>query len=138
MTSGGNLIDLEGHEFPLAVFEVTREQITQFADAIGDSSFASGEVAPPTMAALYGLSAVGSLLELDEVRPHLDRVIHADQELTWDRPVVAGETLTTTGRVSRVRERSGAWFVTVESETCDESGATVGTSVSTLVIGGSA
>lgn len=136
MTSRSSLVDLEGRAFPPAIFEVTGEQISQFAHAIGDTSFASGEVAPPTMAALYGLSAVESLLALDEVRPHLDRVIHADQELTWDRPVVAGESLTTTGRVSRVRERSGAWFVTVESETSDASGSKIGSSVSTLVIGG--
>lgn len=136
MTSGNSLVHLEGHEFPPAVFEVTREQINQFATAVGDKSFHGGEAAPPTMAALYGLSAVGSLLALDEIRPHLDRVIHADQELTWKRPVMAGESLTTAGRVSRVRERSGAWFVTVESETRDASGTEVGTSVSTLVIGG--
>lgn len=138
MTSGGNLVDLEGYEFPPATFAVTREQISHFADAIGDCSFARRAVAPPTMAALYALSAVESLLTLDQIRPHLDRVIHADQELTWSRPVVADELLTTTGRVSRIRERSGSWFVTVESETYDERGATVGTSVSTLVIGGAA
>ncbi|RIK06700.1 MAG: hypothetical protein DCC49_11255 [Acidobacteria bacterium] len=137
MTSRSSLSHLEGHEFQPTEFEVTKEKIGQFADAIGDQSYESGEVAPPTMAALYGLSAVGSLLALEEVSPHLARVIHADQELTWERPVTAGELLTTKGRISRVRERSGAWFVTVESETCDSSGAPVGTSVSTLVIGGS-
>lgn len=136
MTSSDDLNALEGHEFAPALYEVTEDQIKKFAAAIGDGATANGKFAPPTMAALYGLSAVGSLLALDEVSPYLDRVIHADQELTWERPVIAGESLTTNGRVSKVRQRSGAWFVTVESETSDASGARVGTSVSTLVIGG--
>lgn len=132
-----SLSQLAGQEFPPELFDVTEEQVAEFASAIGDESYIANRAVPPTLAAIYGLGPVKKFLELSSVEPYLSRVIHAEQELTWLRQVQVGETLATTGQISRVRERKGSYFVTIESETRTLDGKLVGTSSSTLVLGGS-
>lgn len=132
----GDPSDLEGRELPATVYHVEREKIREFAAAIGDSKAISVGVAPPTFAALYALAPIGQLLALPEVLPYTSRVIHVDQELELERPVRAGDVLTTVGQVERVRSRGGGWFITLATASVNDKGVEVARARATLLLGG--
>ncbi len=64
------------------------------------------------------------------------RVVHGDQRFTYSRPIVAGDELTATLRVTSIKSLGGNSMVTSESSMVDVRGEHVVTSVSTLVIRG--
>ena len=64
------------------------------------------------------------------------RVVHGDQRFTYSRPVVAGDELTATLRVTGVKTLGGNAMVTSETDMVDAAGQHVVTSVSTLVVRG--
>ena len=62
--------------------------------------------------------------------------MHGDQRFTYSRPIVAGDELTATLRVTSIKSLGGNSMVTSESSMVDARGEHVVTSVSTLVIRG--
>jgi hydroxyacyl-ACP dehydratase HTD2-like protein with hotdog domain len=64
-------------------------------------------------------------------------LVHGEQEFEYVRPVRAGETLTLTGRIADVYEKTGSSgtldFVVLETEACDATGARVFFSRNTLI-----
>ena len=64
------------------------------------------------------------------------RVLQAEQRFRYSRPIVAGDELTATLRVTSIKTLGGNSMVTSESSMVDARGEHVVTSVSTLVIRG--
>ena len=62
--------------------------------------------------------------------------MHGDQRFTYSRPIVAGDELTASLRVTSIKTLGGNSMVTSESAITDADGAHVVTSSSTLVIRG--
>ena len=62
--------------------------------------------------------------------------MHGDQRFTYTRPIVAGDELTATLRVTSIKTLGGNSMVASESTMVDAAGAHVVTSVSTLVMRG--
>jgi acyl dehydratase len=64
------------------------------------------------------------------------RVVHGDQRFEYSRPVVAGDELVATLRVTKVQSLGGHSMVTSESAITTLSGEHVVTAISTLVVRG--
>jgi acyl dehydratase len=64
------------------------------------------------------------------------RVVHGDQRFDYSRPVVAGDELIATLRVTKVQSLGGHSMVTSESEMRTPEGEHVVTAISTLVVRG--
>jgi acyl dehydratase len=64
------------------------------------------------------------------------RVVHGDQRFEYSRPVVAGDELVATLRVTKVQSLGGHSMVTSESAMTDTAGEHVVTAISTLVVRG--
>jgi acyl dehydratase len=93
---------------PTEPYEVTGVKIAEFAAALGDDNPAyRGEqpIAPPTFAAVIAGRAWDALWGDDELGLELRRVVHGDQRISYDRPLRAGDRVTATLRIDKVRSR---------------------------------
>ena len=114
---------------------VSREKIAEFADAVGDANPAyrgPAPIAPPTFAAVLAARAWGGLFDDPELDMLLAQTIHADQRFAWTRQLRAGDAVTATLSIDKVRARGNTAFVTV-SVALDAGGETVCTASSTLL-----
>jgi hypothetical protein len=126
-----------GREAEPVTYEVERGHIRRFADAIGDDSpvyRGEGRVpAPPTFATSLRPNDPREGLGID-----FKKLLHGEQEFTYERPLYAGDRITVTARVSEAGVKEGKAgpmdLLTVESRGTDATGALVFTSRSLVVI----
>jgi acyl dehydratase len=144
--------DFVGREYPSSgTYEVGREHLRQFADAIGDdnpvyrdpdAARAAGHpdvLAPPTFLTVLGFRFRGdSPLADPELGLDYSRVVHGDQAFTLHRPVHAGDVLSSVQRVERIRSGGSNELMTTVIEVTDAGGAAVATLRATLVSRGTA
>ena len=141
--------ELQGREFPpTRPYLVGREKIREFATAVFATSPISFDVeaaraaghpdlvAPPTFPIVVQESTLAQLLAEPDAGIDFSRVVHGDQRFTFTRPVVAGDELTATLRVTSVKALGPHSMVTAESTIVDADGAHVVTATSTLVVRG--
>lgn len=126
-----------GKRYEPAVYAVGREKVREFALATGeteplyldlDSARRAGHpdlVAPPMFAVVYQGVPINVALRDPELAIDFPRLLHAGQEFGWDRPVIAGEELTTTVTVADIRERAGLRFYDFTAQTVDAWGERV-------------
>ncbi|WAB84214.1 MaoC family dehydratase N-terminal domain-containing protein [Microcella daejeonensis] len=140
---------LTKREFPpTAPYLVGREKVREFARAVLatapihhdlDAARAAGfsdVVAPPTFPVVVQEATLAQLLAEPDGGIDFSRVVHGEQRFDYARPVVAGDELTATLRVTSVKSLGGNSMVTAESTIVDAAGAPVVTAVSTLVVRG--
>ncbi len=140
---------LTEREFPpTAPYLVGREKVREFARAVLatapihhdlDAARAAGfsdVVAPPTFPVVVQEATLAQLLAEPDGGIDFSRVVHGEQRFDYARPVVAGDELTATLRVTSVKSLGGNSMVTAESTIVDSAGAPVVTAVSTLVVRG--
>ena len=128
---------------PSRPYEVGREKIREFADALGDphpayrdpeAAKALGHpdvVAPPTFPIIFALDS--ALAVLRDLGIDLARVVHGDQNFRYSRPLRPGDRLVTTVEVVGVKSLAGNDVLTVDCVSATEEGEHVVTSTCTLV-----
>ncbi len=136
---------------PEGVYEVGREKIREFAEAVAGSgpvhpahvdpeaARALGHpdvIAPPTFAVIVAQRSDARLITDPEAGIDFTRVVHGEQRFAHHRPVVAGDRLVATLHVDSVRGAGGHSMVTTRSEIGTEGGEPVCTATSTIVIRG--
>jgi len=129
--------DAVGKEYPAVSYEVGREKIREYANAIGatnpvhhdrDAAQAAGYrdvVAPPMFCVVYSAPAVGPAVLDPEVGINLAMMVHGSQEFVWSEPVCSGDEITTTAKVSEVYEKDGRGFYVFETVSTNQDGAEV-------------
>src|SRR6059058_5445714 len=97
-----------GKTYPPFEYEVGREKIREYANAVGEAhrvhhdpeaARAAGfrnVVAPPMFCVVYSAGAMGPAILDPEVAINLPAMVHGGQEFEWSEPVCAGDTVTTT------------------------------------------
>lgn len=136
-----------GRVYPTQAYEVSREKIREFADAIGDANpvyrdteaaTAHGHaevIAPPTFAMIPVLRGFDVLI--DELGVDYARIVHAGQRFVHVRPIRAGDLLRTTTTLDSVRSVGGNDLIGIRCELESGSGESVCTATaSLLVLGG--
>ena len=132
-------------------FEVSREHIRRFADAIGDPNPAYRDreaaralgypdvVAPPTFLTTIGLSLRGPNPIADpDVGVDYSRVVHGEQRFVHHRPVHPGDVLTGTTTITDIRAVGGNEILSLEMQIRTTSGEVVCTSHNVVVSRGTA
>ena len=135
-----------GRRYPAGTpYEVSREKIREFADAIGDphpayrdpaAAAALGHpdvLAPPTFPTVLSLRAVTQVVTDPALGLDYSRVVHGDERYTYRRPVRAGDVLTVTLTIETVRSVAGNDLLTLVGEMQTVEGEPVLTTRSTLV-----
>ena len=141
-----------GREYPAsATYEVGREHIRRFAEAIGDRSpvctdpeaaRAAGHpdvVAPPTFLTVLNFRFA---LEGPVADPALgldySRVVHGEQSFELHRPVRAGDVLTSVQSVADIRDAGSNELISTVTEVTAADGEKVATLRGTIVSRGTA
>ncbi|MCU1674937.1 MAG: MaoC family dehydratase [Frankiales bacterium] len=140
-----------GREYPAPdTYEVGREHLRQFADAIGDqnplyhdpaAARAAGHpdvIAPPTFLTVLGFRfGMSSPIVDPDLGLNYALVVHGEQRFEHHRPVRAGDVLTSVSRVADIRNAGRNELMTMVTEvTADDE--RVATLTSTLVSRGTA
>ncbi len=130
---------------PTAPYEVGREKIREFAEAVGDDNPAylnaeaaralghADVIAPPTFPFLITFKAAAQVVMDPELGLDYSRVVHGDQKFAYSRPVCAGDRLTVTVSIDGIKSLAGNDFLDVRGEVHDEKGEHVVTSLMKLV-----
>jgi acyl dehydratase len=130
---------------PTAAYEVGREKIREFAEAIGDphpaytdpdAAKALGHpdvIAPPTFAFTLTYAAAGVVVQDPELGIDYGRVVHGDQKFAYARPIRSGDRLTVVSTIEAVRSMAGNDILDVRGEVHDASGEHVVTAWTKLV-----
>ncbi len=113
---------------PTDPYEVGREKIGEFADAINDPNPAYRDravaralgypdvIAPPTFAIRLTLPAGHQFLFDPEVGIDYGRVVHGEQRFVHERPIHAGDELHVVVTVDAIRVAAGNDLITLRSE----------------------
>ena len=129
--------DAIGKRFPPFEYEVGREKIREYANAVGESDPVPHDraaaksagfrdvVAPPMFAVVYSAGGVGPAIFDPEIGINFTMMVHGGQEFVWDEPVVAGDTITTEASVKDIYERGGMGFYVFESVSRNQDGQQV-------------
>lgn len=129
-------------------YQVGREKIREFADAIGDgnpvcrdpgAARAAGYadlVAPPTFAIILAMRAQDELLNDPKFGLDYRRMVHGSQSFTHHRPVTAGDELVAALYVDGIRVMGGNDILTLRCEIADSAGDPVTTARAMLVFRG--
>ena len=124
----------KGKAYPAVDYEVGREKIREYANAIGalapenherDAAREKGYrdvVAPPMFAVVYSAPSVAAGVLDPEVGINLARMLHGGQEFVWGEPVCSGDTVTTTTTLADLYERGGMEFYVFESLSVNQEG----------------
>ena len=105
-----------GAEWQAGVCQVERGMVQRFVQAIGDPNprWQNEEWAPQTFTLSLGLAQLVQELAID---PRVT-VLHGSTEFECYQPVVVGDTLTVTAKITDIRQRQGKMgktaFVTFE------------------------
>jgi acyl dehydratase len=125
-----------GKTYPAFEYEVGREKIREYANAVGETNPVHHDpnaareagfrnvVAPPMFCVVYSAGAMGPAILDPELGINLMLMVHGGQEFEWGEPVVAGDVITTEARVKDVYEKNGMKFYVFESESKNQDGAT--------------
>lgn len=140
---------IEGKIYPRTEsYQVGREKIREFAKAVFsidpvsldlEAAKAKGYkdlVAPPTFAVVIQERSLQTVLEDPEAAIDFSRVVHGDQRFIHNRPITAGDELTSVLSVASVKSLAGNSMVTFETKIYDQANELVCTALSTLVVRG--
>ena len=141
----------EGRVYPpTPPYEVGREKIREFADAIGDANPAyrdqaaakalgySDVIAPPTFPIVMSMRAAHQVVLDPDFGLDYSKVVHGEQQFRYTRPIQAGDVLQVTVRVESVRAAAGNDLITTRGDITTLDGELVVTAFSTLVSRGTA
>jgi acyl dehydratase len=133
---------------PTPVYEVGREKIREFADAIGDGHPAYRDpaaaqalgypdvIAPPTFPIIMTLPAGWQVSDDPDLGIDYTRVVHGEQRFLPARPVRAGDRLQVIVSIDSIRSAAGNDLITTRADVATEAGEHVGTAYGLMVVRG--
>ena len=138
----------KGKRYPPFEYEVGKEKIREFAQAVGEDNAvyfdrAAAKAAgfrdipaPPMFAVVYSAGAMGPAILDPEVGIDFARMVHGGQEFVWGEPVCSGDEITTTPRCLEIYEKDGKGFYVFESVSKNQRGETVSVGTWTNIVRG--
>ena len=123
--------DMIGRVLSTGSATVTSEHVAGFAKALGDANPEYDRLAPPTYPIAFMTQAMsGGMETFLELGLNFMTLVHGEQEFEYVRPIRIGETLTLTGRIGDIYEKTSSSggvldFVVLETEGSDQAGKPV-------------
>jgi acyl dehydratase len=140
--------DAVGKEWPASTYQVGREKIREYANALEienpvhfdvEAARAAGfrdVVAPPMFAVVYSSPAMAPAMFDPDVAMNFAAMVHGGQEFEWDEPACSGDEITTTAKCLSIEERDGKGFYVFETNSVNQDGAQVVRGTWTLIVRG--
>ena len=135
---------------PTRPYEVSREKIREFADAINDDNPAYRDravaeslgypdvIAPPTFPIILTLKAGHEVITDPDFGIDYSRVVHGEQRFVHHRPIVAGDVVQVVVTVEDIRVAAGNELITNRAELVTVAGEPICTAYSVIVGRGTA
>jgi acyl dehydratase len=123
--------DMIGRVLSTGTATVSADHVRGFAAALGDANPEYATLAPPTYPIAFMTEAMsGGMNTFLELGLNFMTLVHGEQEFEFVRPVKIGETLTLTGRIADIYEKTNSAgavldFVVLETEGQDQGGKPV-------------
>jgi acyl dehydratase len=126
-----------GKSYPPFEYEVGREKIREYANAVGETNQVYFDrqaardagfrdvVAPPMFAVVYSFGSLGPPIFDAEIGIDFMRMVHGGQEFLWSEPVCAGDVITTVTTFKDFSENGGRRFYVFESVSRNQEGQDV-------------
>jgi acyl dehydratase len=123
-----------GKSYPPFDYEVGREKIREYANAVGETNPVYFDrqaatdagfrdvVAPPMFCVVYASPAVGPAMFDPEVEMNFGTMVHGGQEFAWDEPACSGDEISTTAKVLEIYEKDGKGFYIFETNSVNQNG----------------
>ncbi len=140
-----------GREYPpTEPYEVGREKIREFAQAVGDDNPAYRDpaaarelgyadiIAPPTFPIVLTTRASAQVAQDPALGLDYSKVVHGEQRFVYVRPIQAGDVLQVKVVVDSIRAVAGNDMLTTRGEVSTLDGELVVTAISTIVARGTA
>ncbi len=127
------MLDLEGAVYGPFPYRTDPEKVGEYAAAVG--GYRAESSAPKSLAGALLFVVAPHLLGDDRAGDSTRSVIHGDQSFAWHRPIPLGAELAVSGKVTRVRERSGVFLTGFQMDVVDAEGPVV-TGTSTFLMSG--
>ncbi|MGI5349448.1 FAS1-like dehydratase domain-containing protein [Streptomyces sp. CA-250714] len=130
---------------PSRPYEVGREKIREFAEAIGDDNPAYTDVeaaralghpdviAPPTFVFSVTFQEAAGVVRDPKLGLDYARVVHRDQQFAYHRPVRAGDLLSVTSTIESIKSLAGNEVLDIRGDVQDAAGQPVVTVHTKLV-----
>ncbi len=131
-------------------YEISREKIREFADAIGDPDpvFRSREIAvsrgypdviaPPTFAVLLTSGCTEPLVFDPQLGLQYQFVVHGEQRFVHHRPIRAGDVLSMTATITAIKDVGRNELLESQTEIRSASGETVCVATNVMISRGTA
>jgi acyl dehydratase len=94
-------------------------------------------VVPPTFLTAVEFAIFPEIVGDPDLALDLSRVVHAEQEYEWHRPLVVGERIVARSRIASVRERGDGGMVSIETDVLDDGGERIARCRATMLERGS-
>ncbi|MFF4952570.1 FAS1-like dehydratase domain-containing protein [Streptomyces chattanoogensis] len=131
---------------PTDPYEVGREKIREFAEAIGDANPAYTDteaakalghpdvIAPPTFVFAITFKDAGQVVGDPQLGLDYNRMVHGDQKFAYTRPVRAGDRLSVTSTIEAIKSMAGNDIIDIRGDVHDAAGEHVVTAFTKLVV----
>lgn len=117
-----------GKSYPDSTFTLDPARVEAFR-----SLFDEPAGVPATFVTVAEFAVLPTIVDDPELGLDLTRVLHANQEYAFRRPLVEGETLTVRTRIESIRAMGGNRVLTIATELLGDDGEVAGTARSTMI-----
>ena len=135
-----------GKEYPAYTYDVSKEKIKEYAKAIKnldphyvDEAFAKKTkygaiIAPPTFAVVFGAFLIEPIFMDKELALNMMMLVHGEQEMEFFEVVKAGDSITTTAKISDIQNKEKLDVIAVEGISKNQHGRSVCRGLYTFVV----
>jgi acyl dehydratase len=135
--------ELIGREYALSTYEVEQEAMVAYALATNetiprliDPDSNAGLIAPPVFPVVYHARVLGKPIGDPELNIDFKRALHGEQDMTFHRPLRAGDIITTTPSIEDIRDKGTGETIAIRLRSEDQSGELVEETLFTLFVRG--
>ena len=135
-----------GKTYPAHTYEVGKEKIKEYAKAIKnldphylDDDFAKKSkygaiIAPPTFAVVFGAYLIEPVFTDKELNLNMAMLVHGEQELEFLEVVKAGDAITTSAKISDIKNKEKLDVISLELNSKNQHGKNVSRGTYTFVV----
>lgn len=135
-----------GKTWPAQSYDVCKEKIKEYAKAIKnpdphyvDEEFAKKSkygciIASPTFCVVFGAYLIEPIFFDNELNLNLAMLVHGEQEFEFYEVIRAGDTVTTTARISNIQNKEKLDVISVELLSKNQHGTDVCKGIYTFVV----
>ncbi len=135
-----------GKTYPSYTYDVSKEKIKEYAKAIKnldphyvDEDFAKKSkygaiIAPPTFAVVFGAYLIEPVFLDKELNLNMAMLVHGEQELEFFDVVKAGDSITTSAKISDIKNKEKLDVIAIELNSKNQDGRDVCRGTYTFVV----